>query len=136
MKKLLLCMGVLFCMTSLHAEIRGISVSELEHLKHLGVKIIDIRKQNQIDKTGIIPTSYKLNFYQKDGSINRVIWLKRFVNLVNGRHLKFVLISKDGEQAKLGAKILQDEKGYTHPYYLKGGIKAWLDANKKMYKKH
>lgn len=114
----------------INAQIKSISVDELEALRKVGIKIIDIRKQKEIDKTGIIPGAYKLNFYKKDGSLNEVLWLKRFVNLVKNRRIKFILISTDGQQAIKGAKILHEEKKYQHPYYLKGGMNQWLNNNK------
>ena len=113
-----------------NGNVTAVSVKKLEELRKVGIKIIDIRKQKEIEKTGIIPGAYKLNFYKKDGSINRVLWLKRFVNLVKNRHIKFILISKNGEQAKKGAKILYEEKKYQYPYYLQGGMNQWLKHKK------
>jgi rhodanese-related sulfurtransferase len=127
-------MFLVLSFSQLQADVKSISVQELEKLQDVGIKIIDIRKQNEIDKTGIIPSSYKLNFYKKDGKINRVIWLNRFVNLVKDTDIKFVLISTDGEQAEIDANILFNEKKYKNPYYLEGGINNWINKNKKTIK--
>ena len=124
----------LFSVSQLNADVKGISTNELFKLMKVGVKIIDIRKPKEIKKTGIIPTSYRLNFYKKDEKINRVKWLNRFVNIVKNRSIKFVLISSDGEKAKLGANLLYDQKKYKNPYYLEGGINSWIKKNKKIIK--
>lgn len=133
-------LSILFLMlnTTLNAKsdlkIKSVDVDELVKLKSEGVKIIDIRKSKDIEKTGVIPTSYLLNFYKKDGTINKEKWLKSFVNLVKDTHIKFVLISTDGTKAAQGAELLYDKKGYTNPLYLKGGINTWIDAKKKIIK--
>lgn len=136
MKQLFIVITSLFLMFGqLHAEVQAVSVDELEQLRKIGVKIIDIRKPKELKKTGIIPGSYRLNFYEKDGKINRAKWLNRFINLVKAPYIKFVLVSTDGKQAKLGANILYDEKGYKNPYYLKGGMNSWLAHDKQTIKK-
>lgn len=116
---------------SLQADVKEIDINELEKLKSLGVKIIDIRKADELSKTGVIPTSYILGFHDKNGKINKERWLHAFVNLVQNKSIKFVLISTDGKLAKEGANLLKDKKGYKNPYYLEGGINNWLDSNKK-----
>ena len=129
--KLFASIGLLLSFSTLSAEIKEISINELEELRKVSIKIIDIRKPEEVQKTGIIPTAYRLNFYKEDGTINRVKWLNTFAGLVQNRSLKFVLISTDGKQAKVGANLLYDQKGYKNPYYLKGGMENWLDNDKK-----
>lgn len=133
--KLLCLFGMLFSFSFLHAEVKALNIEEFENLQKVGIKVIDIRKQQDIDRTGVIPGSYKLNFYKKDGTINRDKWLHSFVNLIAERQLKFALISVDGKQAQKGAHILFNEKGYKNPHYLEGGMDSWLKAGKKTDKK-
>lgn len=118
--------------TYLNAGVKSVSVSELEKLLEIGIKVIDIRKPNDLAKTGIIPTSFRLNFYDKDGKINRTKWLNAFIRLVKDSKIKFVLVSTNGEKAELGANLLYDLKGYKNPYYLEGGINSWIDDKKKL----
>ena len=132
MKKIFLSIAILA--TFLNAHVNSLSVSQLEKLMKAGVKIIDIRMPKELNKTGVIPTSYKLNFYEKNEKINRDKWLNAFVRIVKNRQLKFVLISKDGEHAKLGVNLLQDIKGYKNAYYLDGGINSWIKSKKKLIK--
>ena len=118
---------MLGCLIHLNAQIKPMDVPELEKMMKKGIKVIDIRMPKELEKTGIIPSSYRLNFYKKDGKINRDKWLNAFVRLVKGRQIKFVLVSDDGVQAKHGAKLLYDLKGYKNAYYLDGGIDAWIE---------
>ncbi|RXK02943.1 rhodanese-like domain-containing protein [Halarcobacter bivalviorum] len=132
-----LSLAILFILlnsTFLNAQVKSVDVKELIELKQKGIKIIDIRKQKDIKETGIIPTSYRLSFYKKDGTINKEKWLNSFINLVGNTNIKFVLISEDGKKAKHGAELLQDKKGYIYPLYLEGGINAWIDAKEKLVK--
>lgn len=130
----LLALTLFFTMTTLNAEVKSINIDELLKLKKNGIKIIDIRKPSDISKTGVIPTSYRLNFYKKDGSIHKEKWLKHFVGLVHKRDIKFVLISKEGKMAKKGAELLNTKKGYQNPLYLEGGINNWINNNYKTIK--
>lgn len=133
-KSFLFALFFLLANTSLHADIKALSIKELQDYMKVGIKIIDIRKPEEIKKTGVIPTSYKLGFYDENGKINRAKWLHTFVDLVKNRQIKFVLISNNGEKAKLGANILADQKGYLNPYYLEGGIQHWIKKDKKIIK--
>lgn len=123
-----------FFISSLFADVKGIDTKELIFLKSKGIKIIDIRKVKEIHKTGIIPSSYRLSFYKKNGKIDKNKWLHSFVSLISNTSLKFVLISKDGELAKKGANLLKSEKNYKNSYYLIGGIKEWINSDLKTIK--
>jgi len=118
--------------TYLNAQVKSINTAELEKLIKVRIKIIDIRAPKELNKTGIIPTSYRLNFYTKEGKINRNKWLNAFNRLVKDRYIKFVLISRDGKKAKHAATLLHDLKGYKKPHYLKGGINSWILEQKKI----
>ena len=120
--------------SSLHADIKGINVDELKALKKSSIKVIDIRTKKDIKETGVIPGSYRLSFYNKEGKIDQKKWLHAFVGLIKSRQIKFVLISGNGKRAELGAEALMDKKGYKNPYYLKGGIDAWIDADEPVQK--
>ncbi len=118
----------------LNANIKAIDSNELDSLLKKGIKVIDIRHPIEIDKTGIIPNSYRLNYYEKDGKINKQKWLNAFVRIVQDKELKFVLVSKNGEKAKEGAELLFKKKKYLNPHYLEGGIASWIKDEKKIVK--
>ncbi len=115
-----------------HAEIRAINNDELQ--KYIGKRIVvvDIRTENQWKKTGIIPGSYKINFYNKVGKSNKKRWLYIFARLVRNKGTSFVLVSQEGEEASSVAKILHDEIGYKSVFYLENGIEAWIDDERKV----
>lgn len=113
-------------------SIQAINAKQLEKLMKIGVKIIDIRKEKQIQQTGIIPTSYRLSFYEKNNDKQRRLWLRQFVNIIDDKKIKFVLIAQNSKQAKLAAHILKDQRGYKQPLYLKGGIDTWINSERKM----
>lgn len=117
-----------------HAETKAINLYELDQLKTVGIKIIDIRNSDEIQRTGTIPGAYRLNLYKKDGNINRANWLRRFTTLVKDKKVKFILVSATGKEAKLGADLLYDQKGYKNPYYLKGGFNRWVNDNRPIHK--
>ncbi len=128
--KLFFSFSLLAMLTSLHAGTKAVSLYELDTLKNVGIKIIDIRLPNEISQTGTIPGAYRLNLYKKDGSINRANWLRRFTTLVKDRKVKFILVSKTGEEAKIGADLLYDQKGYRNPFYLEGGFNHWIEQDR------
>lgn len=122
---------ILFPFFSLNANsIFDMEIDELESYMQSNITIIDIRDDNSWKRTGIIPGSYRLNFeYSKD--FNKKRWEYILIRLLKDKNIAFVLISKDGKKSKKLAKYLKD-KNFNNVKYLKGGMRAWLNADRKV----
>ena len=130
MKKIFLGISlILIFSSSLFAKNNGsLSVDELEVYIKKSIIIIDIRDENSWKKTGIIPSSFRIT-YEKASEKK---WFSTLIKLIKDKNKAFVLISKDGNNAKKLAKKLHDEKKLRGPMYLNGGINEWIDSDRKV----
>ena len=123
---------VLFVQLIYGASIKAIDNDQLQQLIEKRVVIIDIRTEDEWEKTGIIPGSYKINYYNKEGEANTKRWLYIFARLVRNKGTTFVLVSSDGKEAEKLANMLYKEIGYSSVLYLNEGINAWIDDERKV----
>lgn len=119
-------------LTNSYAHVKGIDVDELVLLKKKSIKVIDIRDNKIVKETGIIPGSFRLELKNDVDNKKYKKWLHSFINIVDSKRLKFVLISQDGVKSKNVANLLHNRKRYKTPYYLKGGFDAWKDKGMKI----
>lgn len=130
MKRFLIFVFVFFTM-SLFAKPIAISSEQVENVLGKSPKIIDIRQPSEWKKTGMIPNSYKMTFYDKKGQQNLPKWLVVFQRVVKSPDQPFGLVSHDTVDAKFVANILSS-MGYRKVYYVKGGMTEWLNSGGKV----
>ena len=130
MKKIFLIISLIsfLSFTSFAKDISSLTVDELEVYIEKNIIVIDIRDKNSWKKTGIIPNSYRLT-YSKAGEPR---WFSTLIKLIKDKNKAFVLISKDGTDAKTLATKLYDKKKLRGPMYLDGGITEWIDSDRKV----
>ena len=114
------------------AQVRAINNDQLQEYLKKNIVVIDIRTEKLWNKTGIIPQSYKVNFYNEKGKANQRRWLYIFARLVRNKSTLFVLVSQKGKEAKEVAELLHEDIGYQKVLYLKNGISAWIDDDRKV----
>lgn len=130
MKKLII---ILLSIVSLYSnQSKELLVDEVEAYFQNGATIIDIRDEYQWKKTGIIPGSYRLTYNDTKKENNEQKWLYTLIRLLKDKNGFFILISSDGEKAKQLSYKLKKGKKFINGLYLKDGIKAWTDADRKV----
>jgi len=112
-------------------DVESLEVDELESYIQKNVIVIDIREEQEYKNTGLIPNSYKIP-YVKSKNTNKMKWLMRLVKLIKEKNRVFVLVSKDGDKAKSLANELYKNKKFKNVKYLKGGIKSWINSNRRV----
>ena len=132
--KLLKIFTILLFVTSIlfSKEVEPLEVDELESYIQKNVIVIDIRKEEDWKKTGVIPGSYRIPYIKTSDNRNEKKWLLILVRLIKEKNRAFVLISKDGVDAKDLANRLYKEKKFTNIKYLNGGIDSWIDAHRRV----
>ena len=85
------------------------------------VVMIDIRRADEWAKTGIIPNSIKITFFDEAGNCDTKSWLEKFKKYVKNKEQPFVLICRTANRTKSVGSFLEDQ-GYKKVYDLKGGI--------------
>ena len=130
MKKIFLSISLILILSisSFAKDKSSLTVDELEVYIEKNIIVIDIRDENSWEKTGILPNSFRLTYTKA----SEKKWFSTLIKLIKDKNKAFVLISKDGIEAKNLAKKLHDEKKLRGPMYLDGGITEWIDSDRKI----
>ena len=106
------------------AKFSNINNIELKSLLDRGVKIIDIRRQEEWDSTGIIKGSQKATAFNKKGD---------FINAFTSSMMaaaspeeEVILICRSGNRTVAIAKFLTDQRGYRKVFNVTDGISKWI----------
>ncbi|CAC9621392.1 hypothetical protein [uncultured Gammaproteobacteria bacterium] len=121
---------ILFCLLSLEAwaDFKTLSTSEVQEKIKQGVAIIDIRRQDEYDKYGVIPNAHKLTFFDNKGNYNAQKWLKDLSNIIKSKDTPFILVCAHANRSKTVGKFLNAKTGYKNIFELAGGINyGWID---------
>lgn len=87
-----------------------------------GIKIIDIRTQQEWEDTGIVKGSYPITFFGGNGDYDMDIFTQKLDKIVK-KDEKFALICRSGKRTAKAARILY-HLGYKKVADLRGGIIA------------
>jgi len=130
LKRILTILTLIFSLviSSFAKESKSITVDELEVYIQKRIIVIDIRAENKWKATGIIPSSYRLTYDNK----NEKKWFYTLIKLIREKNRAFVLISKKGKIAEKLAIKLKEEKKLKNVMYLDGGIDEWIDSDRKV----
>ena len=104
---------------------KNIGNSQLQYLTKKGVKLFDIRRQDEWKTTGVIDKSIKLTAFNKNGAL-MPSFFKKLVNKVD-RNEEMILICRTGNRTSIIANYLSRNMGYSKVYNVKNGIKMWID---------
>lgn len=107
------------------ADIKNIDEAELTRLIEQNVPVIDVRRQDEWERTGTIENSHLLTFFDKNGRYDAKAWLTELNKLVSLDD-PFVLICAAGVRSRNIAQLLDGRLGYTGVHNVNKGIKAWI----------
>ncbi len=93
-----------------------------------GVTIIDIRREDEVESTGVIPGSINLTFFNKKGEPD-----ERFINslstIIKSKDEPILIVCRRGVRSKFAAQWLA-YKGYTNVYNQEHGVKELIKYRK------
>ena len=125
MKKLGFSIFIYIISTMASAEVFEISNNQLSSLIEKQVPIIDIRRQEEWNQTGIVKDSILMTFFNKNGKADIENWLKN-LDLVAKKNEPFILICRTGRRTSLVAKFLSEKLNYEKVYDVTDGITEWI----------
>jgi len=96
------------------------------------VPLIDIRRDDEFQATGIIKGAHKLTFFDEYGRHDLEKWLADFKKIVKNKEDKFILVCAHANRTKTVGDYLANKLEYTNAYHLEGGMTLWLDQNKEV----
>ncbi len=117
------------------SELGELNSTQLETLQtQHNALLIDIRTPQEWAKTGIIPHSYPVTFFDSEGQYDLKKWMAEIKKLQKKPEQPIVLVCRTGNRsAKLG-KLLTQELGMKNVYHLSNGIISWMIDDKTIQK--
>lgn len=120
-----------FLTVNASAEVGNLSNEQMKQLMAENVPVIDIRRPDEWQSTGIVDGSQLMTFFDARGNFNMDKWLAA-LDKIAGKNDKFILICRSGNRTGQVANFLDKKLGYTQVYHLQRGIKNWIKAGDKI----
>ena len=125
MKRVILIILLTVISATAKAEIVEIDNEELNSLIEMKIPIIDIRRKEEWQQTGIVAGSYLMTFFDKEGKADVTRWLQE-LEVVASKKDPFILICRTGRRTGIVAKFLSEKLGYKKVYDVTDGITEWI----------
>jgi peptidylprolyl isomerase len=106
--------------------VQNISAAELKKIYGEGVTIVDLRRQDEWNATGVIDGSIKLTAFDARGKLVDSFRQTFHDKIAPGQRV--VLICRTGARSSRIASLLSQHDGYSGIYNVVGGIKGWIGA--------
>ncbi len=102
----------------------NINNAELKKMLGEGVKIYDIRREEEWKKTGVVAGSRKLTLFDAKGGQN-MDFIPTFSREIK-KDEPVILICRTGNRTKIAAQYFAQKLGFTKIYNVKEGITRWI----------
>lgn len=102
----------------------GLPPKDVEKLIDKNIIMIDVRREDEWSRTGLIKNAHKMTFFDEYGNYDLENWMKQFEKLVNSKDQTFVLICAHANRTRTIGNFLI-EQGYKHTSHLFGGMALW-----------
>ena len=113
---------------------KSVSSDELIDMIENNAVALDIRTEEEWDKTGVIKGSFPETAFDKNGKFQVYVMDKiRALAAAQSQDVNLIFISHDGETASMLANSFSEDLGFTNVSVLEGGILQWLKESKKLF---
>ena len=113
---------------------KSVSSNELIEMIENNAVALDIRTEEEWDKTGVIKGSFPETAFDKNGKFQVYVMDKiRALAASQSQDVNLIFISHDGETASMLANSFSEDLGFTNVSVLKGGILKWLKEARKLF---
>ena len=113
---------------------KSVSSDELIDMIENNAVALDIRTEEEWDKTGVIKGSFPETAFDKNGKFQVYVMDKiRALAASQSQDVNLIFISHDGETASMLANSFSEDLGFTNVSVLKGGILKWLKEDRKLF---
>ena len=124
--KIIMILSFLICKFS-YADIVAVDNLQVQKLFKSGVSIVDIRTKGEWDKTGVIPQSILLTFFDSSGNYDFNKWygdLKK----ITPNYKSVIIICRSGRRSRLVANMI-NQKYNDIVYDANNGMNSWIKSN-------
>ena len=91
-----------------------------------GRVLVDIRRAEEWQATGVIDGSHQLTFFDAAGNADPARWLAELAKIVTPQG-DLLLICRSGQRTGIILEFLQAQTEYRQVRHLAGGMLAWLE---------
>lgn len=103
--------------------------SIVEKMIDENIVMIDIRRKDEWQRTGVIKNAKLMTFFDEYGNYDIEKWMSEFQTYVTSKEQTFVLICAHANRTRTIGDFLI-EQGYTNTAHLMGGMAFWLQEMK------
>ena len=136
MKKILFALySMVFGMAACAQGPVNLTPDEVQAMQAKGALVVDVRTPEEWAKTGLIPGSKGLTYFDSHGSYDKEGWLKQLKPLRSSPDQPVILVCRSGNRSATVGKMLLNEAGYTQVYHLDKGINGWSAESKPLAQK-
>ena len=111
------------------AVVEDLSNDQLAALAGQGVPLMDIRRPEEWEETGVIEGSHRLTFFDDRNKYDLDRWLLEF-DKVADRKEPFILVCRHGVRTEKLGRYLNGRPDFGRVYHLQRGITDWVESGK------
>jgi rhodanese-related sulfurtransferase len=129
--KIIMILSFLICKFS-YADIVAVDNLQVQKLSKSGVSIVDIRTKGEWDKTGVIPQSILLTFFDSSGNYDFNKWYAD-LKKITPNYKSVIIICRSGRRSRLVANMI-NQKYNDIVYDANNGMNSWIKSNLRVIK--
>ena len=129
--KIIMILSFLICKFS-YADIVAVDNLQVQKLSKSGVSIVDIRTKDEWDKTGVIPQSILLTFFDSSGNYDFNKWYAD-LKKITPNYKSVIIICRSGRRSRLVANMI-NQKYNDIVYDANNGMNSWIKSNLRVIK--
>ena len=129
--KIIMILSFLICKFS-YADIVAVDNLEVQKLSESGISIVDIRTKGEWDKTGVIPKSILLTFFDSSGNYDFNKWYAD-LKKITPNYKSIIIICRSGRRSRLVANMI-NQKYNDIVYDANNGMNSWIKSNLRIIK--
>ena len=115
-----------------YADIITVDSLQVQKLSKSGISIVDIRTKDEWDKTGVIPQSILLTFFDSSGNYDFKKWYAD-LKKTTPNYKSIIIICRSGRRSGLVANMI-NQKYNTIVYDANNGMNSWIKSDLKVIK--
>ena len=123
--RVLAALSLLLLSLTTHADVIGLDPQGLQQMMAKGVPLVDVRTPKEWHQTGIIKGAHLLTFFDEKGHYDIPDWMAKFSKIA-GKDDPVILVCRTGHRTHEIGQFLNEKRGYTRVYELRGGITHWM----------
>lgn len=100
---------------------------ELLELLDSGATIVDVRRADEWQRTGVIDNSHRMTFFDHFGRFDAERWLARLATVTSPEQ-PLILICETGARSRVIGYWLKYRLGFARIYNVRDGIADWITA--------